>query len=1058
MKKLLLSLTGALSAVFLFGQTVSNEYLDGAIWFQLSNDGVRTEQATLGGEAEKNGWNIQSLEAYKTIKDYGIKTIRKAFPNVGDPKLDDIYRLEIQDASKVMDVIQLLERDESINYAERVPFLEKTLTPDDPDFNASTQWALFQVNAEQAWNVATGSSNVTVAIVDDAVEITHSDLSPSIWANSGEINNNGTDDDNNGYIDDSKGYDVADDDNDPNPDTPINSYDHGTHVAGIAGAATDNNDGIASIGFGIEIIPVKSTNSASAVTHGYEGIIYAVAAGADVINMSWGGSGSGTTAQNIISYADNSGAILVAAAGNDNVSTIFYPAGYSEVLAVASTTTGDNKSSFSNYGSWIDISAPGSGIYSTVPGNGYATKQGTSMASPMVAGLAGLMLSENSTVTPTDVVNCLLSSADDIDGANPSYAGELGAGRINAEAAMNCMNGLTGNAPVADFSANSTNILEGDNVIFTDLSNYNPNSWSWTFNGGTPNTYTGSTPPAIVYNTAGTYEVSLTVSNGNGSDTETKTSYINVNASTGCDTITNTEPNDNVSEWTWGAPNGYILGHNYTKVQYIAEEFTNVGPTNVMGAEFYFTEGQTNDPNAFISIKVWESNGGNPGTELYSEDVLIEDIGANINGNNFTPNYINFDQAVPVGTNDFFIGYELYYSPGDTVTTGASQDLTPNATRDNSLWYFINASDNPLNLTTGWQEVSNIGTIELAMHVYPRITDTPPTAFVTANPTTVCQGEYITFDGSPSANMDSWEWNINGSSNPNPTGINPSVIMSSTGSHDAILRAYNTCGFYNEEAVTVTVEPTPNVGVTATADTICPGGNVDLTASGAGSYVWSPGANLSCTNCANPTATPTQSTTYAVEGTTGSCSSESYYEIVVDNSAPAADFLVSQDTVCEGDLLSVNGASSDGGVSFDWVFTGGTPASGVGSISSTTYDTPGTYTVELTIENACNETDNVSKDIVVVSEDDCVNGVAEDNSSNWTLFYAQDQDKVIIDNPLVIQTNAYVLNTAGQRVIQDIKLNEGFNGIATGQLSKGVYVVHIFNQNGQAIEQLKFVK
>ncbi|MGM0479542.1 MAG: S8 family serine peptidase [Bacteroidota bacterium] len=1058
MKKLLLSIAGVFSAVLLFGQTVSSDYLDGAIWFQLNNDVVRTEQATVGGGVEKSSWKLQNLEAYASIRQFGIKTFRKAFPDVGDPKLDDIYRLEIQDASKVMDVIQLLERDEHVNYAERVPFLEKTLTPDDPDFNASTQWALFQVNAEQAWNVSAGSSNVTVAIVDDAVETTHSDLSAAIWSNTGESNNNGTDDDNNGYIDDKNGYDVADDDNDPNPDNPINSYDHGTHVAGIAGAATNNSTGIASIGFGIDIIPVKSTNSSSAITHGYEGIIYAVAAGADVINMSWGGSGSSNTAQNIITYADNQGAILVAAAGNDNVSSVFYPAGYSEVLAVASTTTGDNKSSFSNYGSWIDISAPGSAIYSTVPGDGYATKQGTSMASPMVAGLAGLMLSENSAVTPGDVVNCILSTADDIDGANPSYAGELGAGRINAEAAMNCMTGLTGNAPVADFTANTTNILEGDNVIFSDMSNYNPNNWTWTFNGGNPNTYSGSNPPAIVYNNAGTYEVSLTVSNGNGSDTETKTGYINVNASTGCDTITNTEPNDNVSEWTWGAPNGYILGHNYTKVQYVAEEFTNYGPTNVMGAEFYFTEGQTNDPNAFISIKVWESNAGNPGTELYSEDVLIEDIGANINGNNFTPNYISFDQSVPVGTNDFFIGYELYYNPGDTVTTGASQDLTPNATRDNSLWYYINASDNPLNLTTGWQEVTNIGSIELAMHVYPRITDTPPTAFVTANPTTVCEGEFIDFDGTPSANMDSWEWTINGSSNPNPSGITPSVIMNSEGTHEAVLRAYNTCGFYNEEAISVTVDPAPNVNVTATADTICPGDNVDLTAAGAGNYVWSPGTNLSCTNCANPTATPTQSTTYSVEGTTGSCSSESYYEIVVDNSAPEADFLVSQDTVCQGDLLSVNGASSDGGVFFDWVFNSGNPGTGVGSISSTTYDTPGTYTVELTIENSCNETDNVTKDIVVVAPEDCVNSLSSAESEGWTMFYAADQNKVVIDNPFALKANAYVLNTAGQRVVENVRINEGLNGIPTNQLSKGVYVVHIFDENGQQIEQLKFVK
>ena len=357
--------------------------------------------------------------------------------------------------------------------------------------------------------MSTGSANTVVAIVDDAVAITHPDLSPVIWTNSGEIPNNNVDDDNNGYIDDVEGYDVADQDSNPGPDSPISSYDHGTHVAGIAGAASNNGTGVASIGYNLSIMAVKSTTSASAITHGYEGVVYAVTAGADVVNMSWGGSGSSTTYQNVMNWANGQGVVLVAAAGNDGVSSTFYPAGYNNVISVASTTTGDVKSGFSNYGSWIDICAPGSAIYSTVPGGGYAYKQGTSMASPMVAGLCGLMLSLNPGLLPSDIENCLTTTADNINSANPTYIGQLGAGRINALAAMNCISATLNNPPIADFQPSAISILQGQSVSFTDQSIYNPTTWNWTFSGGSPASFNGQTPGPITYNTAGTFPASV---------------------------------------------------------------------------------------------------------------------------------------------------------------------------------------------------------------------------------------------------------------------------------------------------------------------------------------------------------------------------------------------------------------------------------------------------------------------------------------------------------------------------------------------------------------------
>ena len=162
---------------------------------------------------------------------------------------------------------------------------------------------------------------IVIAIVDDAVLTTHEDILPNLWTNPNEIPNNNIDDDNNGYRDDINGWDAADNDNDPNPPSSASSsvFTHGTHCAGIASAATDNSKGIASIGFNCKIMPVKSSTSngnAQYIDAGYDGIAYAMAAGADVISMSWGGNNS-QTAQNIFNQAHNLGITLVAAAGND---------------------------------------------------------------------------------------------------------------------------------------------------------------------------------------------------------------------------------------------------------------------------------------------------------------------------------------------------------------------------------------------------------------------------------------------------------------------------------------------------------------------------------------------------------------------------------------------------------------------------------------------------------------------------------------------------------------------------------------------------------------------
>ncbi len=333
------------------------------------------------------------------------------------------------------------------------------LTPNDQYYSNSFnsgQWALFQIDAPLAWDISTGSSDIVVAVTDNAINISHPDLVNKMVP----------------------GWDAVDNDNDPSPCGGNDGF-HGSHVSGIVGAETNNNIGVASIGYNVSIMPVKIGDcNTGSLTSGYDGIIWAADNGADVINMSWGGGGSSNYGQNVCSYAWNLGSILIAAAGNDGTNQQFYPAAYDDVVSVASTTSGDAKSSFSQYGTWVSISAPGSSILSTNEGTSYQVTQGTSMASPMVAGLVGLMISHAPSATPQQVVNCLLSSSDNIDGANSNYIGQLGAGRINAYQALLCMNQYTYNLDVGVSSIQSPigSICSADVDPEIVLTNYGGNT------------------------------------------------------------------------------------------------------------------------------------------------------------------------------------------------------------------------------------------------------------------------------------------------------------------------------------------------------------------------------------------------------------------------------------------------------------------------------------------------------------------------------------------------------------------------------------------------------
>lgn len=356
-------------------------------------------------------------------------------------------------------------------------------TPNDPSYGSQYHHTLMQNNL--AWDTSLGSPSVRIAVLDDGVAINHPDLNANIWVNPGEIAGDGIDNDNNGYIDDVNGWDTTSNDNNPNPN---GSDSHGTHVAGIAAARTDNLIGVAGVAGNSTIVPVRWYGTepwtASLVAQSYA---YGIANNIKIFNASYNFDGwaGNATVDAALTAAYNSGALLFNSAGN-NAQLNSPRQVFDQAIFVVSTTSTDAKSDFSNYGYGSDISAPGSGILSTVTSNGgtvfnYELYDGTSMATPNAAGVAMLVWSQNPTWTRDQVIARMVGLADDISAQNSGIENELGGGRVNSfKASRSDLYALTGprvkrllglpaegagvNSPPTSFDLDFRNVLDPASV------------------------------------------------------------------------------------------------------------------------------------------------------------------------------------------------------------------------------------------------------------------------------------------------------------------------------------------------------------------------------------------------------------------------------------------------------------------------------------------------------------------------------------------------------------------------------------------------------------------
>ncbi|HEX2786640.1 MAG TPA: S8/S53 family peptidase [Ignavibacteria bacterium] len=444
-----------------------NDYVPNTIIFKLK-ESIRNGSGNDFIGSPVVNYALSQLSSERVAKVFPGKEKPESDFSIHGEKLADlslIYIVKYNSPVALENAINDLYATGEVEYAQPYYIQNLDFTPNDPSLGS--QYFITKVACQQGWDIQQGDTNVYIGIVDSGSDLDHPDLSANIKKNYADPID-GVDNDNNGYVDDLNGWDFggADYNNivgDNNPNCLGSNTNHGSHVSGDASAVTNNGVGVAGPGFKCKLLIVKTSadndtrgpGGTAYILKGYEGIVYAADRGCAVINNSWGGSFASSFEQDAVTYATiNKNALVVCAAGNDNSSAPHYPSALKYVISVASTNSTDTRSSFSNYGTTIDVSAPGSSIYSTLYNNGYATFDGTSMASPIAAGVAAIIKSQFPSYTALQVGEKLRVTCDNINGTNPSYADMLGKGRVNMFRA------LTVNSPsirITDYTVSDGN-------------------------------------------------------------------------------------------------------------------------------------------------------------------------------------------------------------------------------------------------------------------------------------------------------------------------------------------------------------------------------------------------------------------------------------------------------------------------------------------------------------------------------------------------------------------------------------------------------------------------
>lgn len=1042
----------------------------------------------------------ESLQDYpqfaRTFQKYDVTSLTRPSYYTNKEELQKIYRVKFNNYAQIDAFVKELAQQEDVEFAEKEPIYKIDFVPNDPQHTGTTKWYHTLVGSETAWNTSLGSNAIKLAIVDNAVATGHTDLTTF------------------------KQRDVADNDNDATPPTVYSSdqaWSHGTHCAGLATADINNGIGIASLGGNVELIGIKATpnsGSSNSVYYSYDGVQWACANGANIVSMSFGGPDESSAFQNLINnYPD---VVFFAAAGNDGTTTVNYPGGYDNVICVGSVDGNDSRSSFSNYNGttpFVDIAAPGGytsgGLMSTVytaGGNNYAKMGGTSMATPFAAGLAGLMLSINPTLTPAQVESCLISTG-------VSISGNIGP-RINAPAAVACVSATLTGDPLPQFSGSPTSIYVGQSVSFIDQSGDGGNAittWQWSFPGGTPASHTGQTPPAITYSATGQYDVTLTVTNSQSQQSLTKTQYVNVSldpygnwieqataftqASRGIGHIDIVDANTvwavaydgsgsaaNVQQFTkttnggttW-TPQNINVGNTGLGISMISA----IDATTAWLAAYPNAAGQTggiwktvnggstwtrqstatyNNANSFTNVvHFWDANNGFcQGDPISNEFELYTTTNG---GTNWT--------LVPAANIPAPLSGEYGYVRdievvGDVVWFGTNKGRLYHSTNKGLNWSVYQTPETDMaNAKYSFKDANN-GILLSGGNVYKTTNAganwTPITTTGSVFTSGLCwiEGTDIIFSTGGGGAI--------GSSYSQDGGVTWNIIDTEQHTYCEFLNpAVGWSGWFNESASSKGIWKWNSLVSLLTADfeatplNVCVGQEVqftDLTTGGTPvSYSWNFfGGTADDNTIANPKVTYATAGTYDVELTVSDGSLPSTKKIIgyinVADAAPATpNFIAGDMTPCNG-ATEVYSTNSITGVSYMWTLPGDwTGTSNTGSISATV-GTSGTISVMAM--NACGMSANLDSTVSVT----CTVGINDLANSTVAIYPnpAKDMLTLTLDNSL-IKNNYRVVDMLGKTVISD-KIHSTVQTVNIENLSQGMYYLMI-----EGIENpYKFVK
>ncbi|MFC1518060.1 S8 family serine peptidase [Candidatus Margulisiibacteriota bacterium] len=431
---------------FALAQAEPKEYVPGELIFKLKASVANAEDLASLEDLPASVKTLSKFLGAKKLKPFYKLKIKKqknsrrqkAIKNSG---LGRTYKLIFTEQDDIETIALQFMNNSDVEFAEPNYRVRAFITqPNDPGYNLGSgpQWHIDRISCPGGWDITTGSAQIVVAVIDSGIRTTHEDLVNKLWVNTTENGGaGGFDDDGNGYDDDINGWNFIANNANVNDD-----YFHGTFVSGIIGAQTNNGIGIAAVDWNTKLMTLKALDQ-----HG-EGdfddianaVYYAIDNGAHVINMSLGAPYDSYALQNAVRAAVNANLVCVAAMGNNGSSTVYYPAGYSEVIGVGATDQSDLRANFSTYGSGSQITelcAPGVDIYSTTTpnNNSYAVGSGTSFAAPMVSGLASLLFAKQPTMSVSDMRILMHLSANDLGSTGPDKY--FGHGRINVENALN---------------------------------------------------------------------------------------------------------------------------------------------------------------------------------------------------------------------------------------------------------------------------------------------------------------------------------------------------------------------------------------------------------------------------------------------------------------------------------------------------------------------------------------------------------------------------------------------------------------------------------------------